>query len=372
MRGVATLRVSGHQDGGASRWIPFLVRKLESRFRQEQLAVLEYTAIDGLRVIILAMLISSGAGRVLDGGMSIGAFVAYYGIAGTMLGALAATASKLVPAAHVAVHLRRIRDVFEAEPEQDRAAARAPGKLRGRVAFEDVSFTYDGASAPVLDRVSLEIEPGMKVAIVGASGAGKTTLGRLLLGFYKPASGRVLYDGKDLWGLDLTAVRRQLGVVLQDTYLFSGSVRQNVALGAPDSTVDQVWEAVRLAGIEPEVRAMPMQLETFVAEAGGAFSGGQRQRLAIARALIRRPPIVLLDEATSALDNLSQGIVEDGLAGLACTRIVIAHRLSTVIDADRIVVLDAGHIVEQGTHAELLLLGGHYARLMGPQMMEAV
>src|SRR5690606_7577853 len=143
------------------------------------------------------------------------------------LGALASTASKLVPAAHVAVHLGRIRDVFEAEPEQDRAAARAPGKLRGRVAFEDVSFAYDDDAAPVIDNIRLEIEPGMKVAIVGASGAGKTTFARLLLGFYKPTAGRVLYDGRDLWGLDLTAVRRQLGVVLQDTYLFSGSVRQN-------------------------------------------------------------------------------------------------------------------------------------------------
>jgi ABC-type multidrug transport system fused ATPase/permease subunit len=167
-------------------------------------------------------------------------------------------------------------------------------------------------------------------------------------------------------------VRRQLGVVLQDTYLFSGSIRQNVALGAPDATVDEVWDAVRLAGIENEVRALPMQLETFVAEAGGAFSGGQRQRLAIARALIRKPPLVLFDEATSALDNVSQGVVEDGLAGLACTRIVVAHRLSTVIDADRILVLDAGRIVEQGTHAELVSLGGHYARLMRPQMADMV
>jgi ATP-binding cassette subfamily B protein len=215
--------------------------------------------------------------------------------------------------------------------------------------------------------LSQKIDAGLKVAIVGRSGSGKSTLARLIVGLYTPSSGRILFDGTDLAGLDLQAVREQIGVVTQEAHIFGTSIRNNISLGAPSISPDDVVEACQLAEIHDEILDMPMGYELLLTDGGASLSGGQRQRIALARALIRRPSILLLDEATSDLDSLTEARIMVNLMSLDCTRIVIAHRLSTIVDSDLILVLDKGRIVESGTHRELINRNATYAELIAAQ-----
>jgi len=257
--------------------------------------------------------------------------------------------------------------VFEAPLEVERSRV-DPGELLGSIAVRDLSFRYSEDGPWVVENVNFEIKPGESLAIVGPSGSGKSTVLRLLLGLETPTRGGVFYDGKDLERLDLRLVRRQIGTVLETSRLVPGSVYDNIAGSAPLPR-ERVMEAVRLAGLEADVAAMPMGLETLVMEGGAQLSGGQRQRLMIARALVRRPRLIFLDEATSALDNGTQAIVGHSIAAMNATRIVIAHRLSTVRDADRILVLDRGRIAEIGTYDELIERGGAFHRLAQRQLL---
>jgi ABC-type bacteriocin/lantibiotic exporter with double-glycine peptidase domain len=216
----------------------------------------------------------------------------------------------------------------------------------------------------VLDNMSLTIEPGQKVALVGRTGSGKSTLAMLLLGLYAPTEGEILYDGLPLPRLNYRALRSQFGVVLQEPFLFSGSIRQNIAFSNPNLGVDQVIEAARRAMIHEEISVMPMGYETRISERGSGLSGGQRQRISLARALVHQPAILLLDEATSHLDVVTELRVEQNLNQLACTRIVIAHRMSSICNADQIVVLEDGVIAEHGRHHELLSRDGRYTALV--------
>ncbi|MBD2342603.1 NHLP bacteriocin export ABC transporter permease/ATPase subunit [Anabaena subtropica] len=242
-----------------------------------------------------------------------------------------------------------------------------PGRLVGKITVDHVTFCYRRDGNLTLDNVSISAEPGEFIALVGGSGSGKSTLLRLLLGFETPQAGSIYYDGQDLSGLDVDAVRRQLGVVLQNGQLSSASIFENIAGGA-QITLDEAWEAARMSGFADDVTAMPMQMHTVVSEGGGNLSGGQRQRLLIARALALKPRILLFDEATSALDNRTQAIVSESLDKLQVTRIAIAHRLSTIRNAHRIYVLQAGRVVQQGTFQELADVEGIFAQLMARQM----
>jgi ATP-binding cassette subfamily B protein len=243
--------------------------------------------------------------------------------------------------------------------------------LLGRIELRNVSFQYADDSPWIFRDASLVIEPGQKVALVGRTGAGKSTFLKLLLGLYPPTEGEILYDDEPLQNWDYRALRKQFGVVLQDPFLFNGSARESISFNAPDLQMERIVEAAQIAAIHEELAAWPMGYETPVGEGGNSISGGQRQRLSIARAVAHRPSVLVLDEATSHLDVRTEQVIDRQLSRLACTRIVAAHRLSTVQNADRIIVLDGGRIVEQGTPAELAASGGQYAAMIGDQAMVA-
>jgi NHLM bacteriocin system ABC transporter ATP-binding protein len=297
----------------------------------------------------------------------IGGFFAFFAAFGQSMASVGAWASGVSEALTAIPHLTRLRPLISgvAEVSEDR---KSPGKLTGAVELSRLTFRYMPSGPPVLDNVTLRIAPGEYVAIVGPSGSGKSTLFRLLLGFERPESGAVFLDGKAIDTLDIGVVRRQLGVVLQNGKLATGSLYENICGGVP-LPLEQAWEAARLAGLDADIKRMPMGMHTVVAEGVNTLSGGQRQRIMIARAIARRPRILLFDEATSSLDNQSQAIVSASLGNLNVTRIVIAHRLSTVRQADRIIVLADGKVVQTGSYAELSNRPGMFASFAQRQLL---
>jgi ATP-binding cassette subfamily B protein len=297
---------------------------------------------------------------------NVGELLGFFSAFATFLGAVASSAGLLIQAFELPVLLERARPLLEAQPESAEAGL-DPGPLRGALALEGVSFRYGDDGPWVLDDLNLAITPGEFVAVVGPTGSGKSTLVRLLLGLERPVAGRVLVDGRPLERLRIDLVRRQIGVVPQNTALLAGSLQEVIA-GGSDLSLEEAWSAAEQAAVADDIRALPMGMHTLLPEGGGSLSGGQRQRLAIARALARRPRVLILDEATSALDNRSQAKVSRSLQALGLTRLVIAHRLSTVRHADRIVVLEAGRIVQEGRFAELVAQPGPFAALMRRQL----
>jgi len=260
----------------------------------------------------------------------------------------------------------RLKPVLETIPEADERK-KYPGKLTGAISIQNVNFSYSCDGPQILHDVTFIAAPGEFVALVGGSGSGKSTLLRLLLGFEKPDLGTVYYDGEDLTSFNVQAVRHQIGVVMQNGQLQPGFILHNI-IGASTFTIDDAWEAARMAGLEDDIKMMPMGMHTFISEGSGTLSGGQRQRLLIASALVRKPNIIFFDEATSALDNRTQEVVSSSLEQLKATRIVIAHRLSTIRNADRIYCLDKGHIVQSGTYDELMLQDGFFKELANRQI----
>ncbi len=308
---------------------------------------------------------------MLSGELSLGSMLALDALAiGFLapLGTLVGTASQLQI---LGTYLDRLDDVFDTPPEADFERLVDVSSLSGAIRLEDVSFRYGERSPLVVRDVSLDIQAGQFIAIVGPSGSGKSTLATLLVALYAPTSGRVLYDGRDLASLNPRAVRRKMGIVVQKPYLFASSVRSNIALADPSLPLDTIMEAAKAASVHDEIMAMPMQYETLVRDGGSALSGGQRQRLALARALAHKPSIMLLDEATSSLDAVTEARVQATLETMRCTRVVIAHRLSTIMAADVILMMKDGRIVEQGTHPELLARRGAYYELVNAQIDRA-
>ena len=298
---------------------------------------------------------------------NLGAFLAFLAAFGQSMAGVGLWASGVSAALVTIPHITRIRPLVRAEAEIS-DERKPPGELTGAVEFSRVTFRYMAGGPPVIDNVSLRISPGEYVAIVGPSGSGKSSLFRLLLGFEKPESGAIFFDGKALDTLDVSAVRRQLGVVLQNGRLATGSIYENICGGLP-LPLEQAWAAARMAGLDDDIRKMPMGMHTAIAEGVNTLSGGQRQRVMIARAVARRPRILLFDEATSSLDNRSQAVVSDSLGALNVTRIVIAHRLSTVRQADRIIVITEGKITQTGTFGELSETKGMFADFARRQLL---
>lgn len=302
-----------------------------------------------------------------DGGISTGTFLAFNAAFGTFISGATLLSSTVVDILEILPLWERAQPILQATPEVD-ANKTDPGRLSGRVEIKHIVFRYRAQGDLTLDDVSLRVEPGEFIALVGPSGSGKSTLFRLLLGFDSPESGSICYDGQEFAQLDVNAVRRQLGVVLQNSRLMSASIFENISSSAP-LTMDEAWEAARMAGLADEIAAMPMGMHTVVSEGGTNLSGGQRQRLLIARALALRPRILLFDEATSALDNRTQAIVSESLEKLNVTRIVVAHRLSTIRNADRIYVLQNGRLVQQGNFEQLAHKKGLFSQLIQRQRL---
>ncbi|GER89537.1 ABC transporter [Dictyobacter vulcani] len=368
LAGIATLKAAGAEYSAHDRWTNLFFDQLNISIRRSYLSTVASTALLLLRGFAPLALLWVGATQVLNGTMTLGSMLALSGLATSFLSPLSSLVSSGQQLQIVQAHLDRLADIMTAEPEQHALAVQSPPKLAGYIRLENVGFRYAPETPRVLHEINLNIVSGQKVAIVGRTGSGKSTLGKLLLGLYIPTDGHIYYDGIALQDLQYQEVRRQFGVVLQESTVFSGTIMENILFNNPQMDKEYAVQAAQMSSIHDDIIKMPLGYETPVAEGGSALSGGQRQRLSLARAIAHHPAILLLDEATSNLDVVTEQMVAQNLEHLPCTQIIIAHRLSTVRNADLILVMDQGTIVESGTHQDLLQKNGFYTNLVKQQM----
>jgi ATP-binding cassette, subfamily B, bacterial len=365
--GIETLKAMGLEQRSAETWSHLFVEGLNIAVRQGQLDALFEGCLNFLSTATTLVFLFYGAALVLRGTLSLGLMLAFSAIAAGFLGPLNSLVSAVLQMQTVEIYIERVNDVFRTAPEQTPGVFPPIGALKGNIAVENLTFRYSTESPCVVNEVSVSFDIGSRVALVGRSGSGKSTFAKLLAGLYEPTSGRVTLDGHDLRTVNLRSVRSQFGIVTQDTHLFAGSIRSNISLSNPDMSLDQVVRSAKLASIHDDIIAMPMGYETVIHDRGLSLSGGQRQRLAIARAIASGPRILILDEATSHLDSMTEHLVANNLSSLRCTQVIVAHRLSTIMQAELILVMDEGQIVEQGNHGSLLAAGGIYASLVQAQ-----
>ena len=369
INGVAKFRVSGTEGRAFAVWAREFAKQKKLAMEARKISNSVDIFNSAFPIVCSAAIFYVTADLIHQPGvaaLTTGSFLAFSAAFGQFMGATLDLGSRIVGILNIVPLYERAKPILETLPEVDTAKG-DPGELRGPIEVNHVSFRYREETPLVLRDVSLTIEPGQFVAIVGPSGCGKSTLFRLLLGFEKPESGAVYFDGQDLTGTDIQAVRQQIGTVLQNGRVIDGDIFTNI-IGSKALTIDDAWEAARMAGLDQDIEAMPMGMHTFMSQEGGGLSGGQRQRLMIARAIVSKPRILFFDEATSALDNRTQAIVSESLESLKATRIVIAHRLSTIINADRIFVLDKGALAQSGTYQELIEQEGPFADLAKRQL----
>lgn len=363
---IETIKACGAESRMVSRWSDRMVGRLNGSLDRRRLEIFSRQAMQFLQGLTLAAVLGLGGLEVMRERMTIGVFAAFLALQDLFMGPLESFLGALVQVQYLQNHLSRLDDVLETE--QEPCGTLDPGRLQGDIRLENVSFAYSPSAPDVVQNINLHIRPGEKVALVGPSGAGKSTLARLILGLHLPTQGSIRFDGRDLRELNLTCVRRQVGVVLQETFFFDDTIRSNLSLNRPDIPLDRLRLAAQQACILNLVDAQPRGFDARMGENGNLFSGGQRQRLSLARALAHEPAILLLDEATSALDLETEAELHVNLAGLGCSRIVIAHRLATVRDADLILVLERGRVVQQGTFQQLSDSEGLFHQLL--QAME--
>lgn len=363
INGIAKLQSAGRENKAFSLWAEQFSEQKRFSFKTRTLSNVLQTFNAFFMPITSLAIYALIAFKIK--GLAIGDFIAFSAAFGQFLGSVMGMTSALIQSLMVVPLFERAKPILETLPETSQSKI-DPGSLQGEIEFNHINFRYSPEGALILKDISLKIKPGQFIAFVGKSGAGKSTLLRLLLGFEVPASGNIFFDGKDISQLNMQKVRRQLGVVMQNSALISDSIFRNIVGSAP-LTMEDAWQAARLAGFAEDIEAMPMGMHTVLSEGAKTISGGQRQRLMIARALAQKPRILIFDEATSALDNRTQAIVSQSLEKLKITRIVIAHRLSTIANADMIFVVDGGEIVQRGTYQQLAEQPGIFADLIKRQ-----
>jgi subfamily B ATP-binding cassette protein HlyB/CyaB len=347
------------------RWEEQLAGYVHASFRTQTLGNISSQVVQFVNKITIVLTLYFGAKGVIAGDLTVGELVAFNMLAARVAQPVLRIAQLWQDFQQTRISVARLGDILNTPREMARRSAASLPPLRGAIRFEHVTFRYLLDGPAVLSEISLDIPSGQMVGIVGPSGSGKSTLAKLIQRLYSPDSGRILVDGIDLAMVDTSWLRRQIGVVLQQNVLFNSSVRENIALADPGMPLERVIAAATLAGAHEFVLELPHAYDTIIGERGASLSGGQCQRLAIARALIANPRILILDEATSALDYESERIIQENMRRIAAGRtvIVIAHRLSAVRGADRIITIDRGRLAEDGTHEELVRLGGRYAQL---------
>ena len=365
LSGIQKVKLTGSEKRIFARWATRY--KKAADFTYNPPLILKYSGV------ISAVISTVGLAAVyfisIMSKLGVGEYMAYNTAFGMVSASILSLGSLTTFFAGLKPQLDIVEPILKAVPEIS-GAKTVLTSLSGGIEVQNLTFRYDEGGKNVLDGVNIKIKPGQYVAVVGKTGCGKSTLLRLLLGFEKPNKGAVYYDGRDITKLDLPSLRRKIGAVMQNGKLFTGDIYSNIVISAPSLTMDDAWEAARIAGIDKDIEEMPMGMHTVITEGSGGVSGGQKQRIMIARAVAPKPKILIFDESTSALDNITQKHVADALSGLKCTRIVIAHRLSTIKECDRIYVMDGGKITEEGTFEELYTNRGYFHELVSRQMIE--
>ncbi len=362
--GIEKIRLFGAENRVFSKWMDLYTQEAAVKYNPPVLVKMNsvFTSAISLAGTIVMYYVA------VRSHVSVADYYAFNAAYAYISGAFSVISSMAITAATVKPSLDMIRPLLDAEPEKH-TGREAVTSITGSIELSHVTFRYDKEGHKILDDLSLTIPARQYVAIVGKTGCGKSTLLRLLLGFEKPEKGAIFYDRKDIQSLDIGSLRKCIGTVMQDGELFGGSIFENITISAPQLTLDDAWAAAEIAGIADDIRAMPMGMNTVLQEGAGGISGGQRQRLMIARAVAPKPRLLLLDEATSALDNITQKQVSEALDAMRCTRVVIAHRLSTIHHCDRILVMDGGKIVEDGKYKELIEKKGIFADLVARQQL---
>jgi len=363
--GIQKIKLAGAEKRFFARWLNLYSQGAELIYAPPMFIKINgviTTAIGLISNIVLYYL-------AVQSGIDQSNYYAFTAAYGAVMGAFNSLAGVALSVGRIKPILEMAKPFLETEPEvaDDKEIVT---KISGGIELNNIYFRYNENSPYIVNNLSLKIKSGEYVAIVGKTGCGKSTLMRLLLGFEKPEKGAIYYDGKDLNKLDLSSLRRKIGTVMQSGGLFQGDIYSNIIISAPHLTLDDAWEAAEKAGIADDIRSMPMGMQTLISEGQGGISGGQKQRIMIARAIAPKPKILMFDEATSALDNRTQKQVSEALDAMGCTRIVIAHRLSTIRHCDRILVLDKGSIIEDGTYEELIQKGGYFAELVERQRLD--
>lgn len=366
VNGIDTVKSMAVEPQVVRKWEDQIAGYVAAGFKTQNLSAIANESVSFIGKLVTVATLWMGARLVIDGQLTVGALIAFNMMAGRVSQPIMRLAQLWTSFQQTGVSVQRLGDILNSRTEMAQAARSALPPLKGHIEFDQVHFRYRVDGSEVLRGISVQIEAGQVIGVVGRSGSGKSTLTRLLQRLYVPERGRVLVDGMDLALADVSSLRRQIGVVLQDNMLFNRSIRENIALTDPGIALESVMQAAQMAGAHEFILELPEGYDTVVGEHGASLSGGQRQRIAIARALIGNPRILIFDEATSALDYESERVIQQNMQSICAGRtvIIIAHRLSAVRDAHRILVVDRGQIVEQGSHAELLAhQAGHYSRL---------